>query len=71
MALAVEDLDDGKRVRILGIIDKLREHGVGKNVSLPQVSFWLVLLLVRLRSSCNSLLLSGTSQVENPPFWRE
>jgi hypothetical protein len=34
---AVGDLDNEKRLRILGIIDKLRELGVGENVSLPQV----------------------------------
>ena len=34
---AVDDLDNERRVRILGIIDKLRELGVSENVSLPQV----------------------------------
>jgi hypothetical protein len=34
---AVGDLDNERRLRILGIIDKLRELGVGENVSLPQV----------------------------------
>jgi hypothetical protein len=34
---AVDDFDTEKRVRILGIIDKLRELGVSENVSLPQV----------------------------------
>jgi hypothetical protein len=34
---AVGDLDNEKRHRILGIIDKLRELGVSENVSLPQV----------------------------------
>jgi hypothetical protein len=34
---AVDDLNNEKRVRILGIIDKLRELGVSENVSLPQV----------------------------------
>lgn len=34
---AVSDLDSERRLRILGIIDKLRELGVGENVSLPQV----------------------------------
>ena len=33
----VADLDNEKRVRILGIIDKIRELGVSENVSLPQV----------------------------------
>ncbi|KAH9882664.1 hypothetical protein J1614_000900 [Plenodomus biglobosus] len=34
----VADLDNEKRVRILGIIDKIRELGVSENVSLPQSS---------------------------------
>jgi hypothetical protein len=34
---SVGDLDNEQRLRILGIIDKLRELGVGENVSLPQV----------------------------------
>lgn len=34
---AIGDLDNEKRVRILGVIDQLRELGVGENVSLPQV----------------------------------
>jgi hypothetical protein len=35
---AVGDLDNEKRLRILGVIDKLRELGISENVSLPQVS---------------------------------
>lgn len=38
LAAATEGLDNDKRVRILGIIDKIRELGVAENVSLPQVS---------------------------------
>jgi hypothetical protein len=34
---AVDGLDNEKRVRILGIIDQIRELGVSENVSLPQV----------------------------------
>lgn len=34
---SVGDLDNEQRLRILGIIDKLRELGVSENVSLPQV----------------------------------
>ncbi|KKZ62368.1 hypothetical protein EMCG_03226 [[Emmonsia] crescens] len=34
---AINGLDNEKRIRILGIIDKLRELGVSENVSLPQL----------------------------------
>jgi hypothetical protein len=34
---AVDGLANEKRVRILEIIDKIRELGVGEDVSLPQV----------------------------------
>ena len=35
---SVEDLDNEDRVRVLGIVDKLRELGVNEDISLPQVS---------------------------------
>ncbi|KAL5406979.1 hypothetical protein PMIN04_011858 [Paraphaeosphaeria minitans] len=34
---SVGDLNNEQRLRILGIIDKLRELGVSENVSLPQI----------------------------------
>jgi hypothetical protein len=34
---AIGGLENENRVRILGVIDQLRELGVGENVSLPQV----------------------------------
>lgn len=34
---ALDDLDNEKRVRILSIIDNIRELGISENVSLPQV----------------------------------
>lgn len=34
---SVEDLNSQDRVRVLGIIDKLRELGVNEDISLPQV----------------------------------
>lgn len=33
-----DGLDNEKRIRLLGIIDRLRELGISENVSLPQVS---------------------------------
>jgi len=38
----VADLDNEKRILILGKIDKIRELGVSENVSLPQVCPHLV-----------------------------
>jgi hypothetical protein len=38
----VADLDNEKRVRMLGIIDKIREPGFSENISLPQVHARLV-----------------------------
>jgi hypothetical protein len=35
--VSVNGLDTEKRVRVLGIIDKIRELGVSEDVSLPQV----------------------------------
>ena len=40
----VAELDNEKRVRILGIIDNIRELGVNEDVSLPQVCAHLTLL---------------------------
>ncbi|KAH8693853.1 P-loop containing nucleoside triphosphate hydrolase protein [Talaromyces proteolyticus] len=57
---AVEELDNEKRVRILGIIDKLRELGVSENVSLPQ------LVVVGDQSSGKSSLLEGLTGVSFP-----
>lgn len=33
-----DGLDNEKRIRLLGIIDRLRELGISENVSLPQAS---------------------------------
>ena len=33
-----DGLDNKKRLRLLGIIDRLRELGISENVSLPQAS---------------------------------
>ncbi|CRG92822.1 hypothetical protein PISL3812_09893 [Talaromyces islandicus] len=57
---AVDELDNEKRVRILGIIDKLRELGVSENVSLPQ------LVVVGDQSSGKSSLLEGLTGVSFP-----
>jgi hypothetical protein len=32
------DIDNEDRVRVLGVVDKLRELGVSDDISLPQVS---------------------------------
>ena len=40
----VAELDNEKRVRILGIIDNIRELGVNEDVSLPQACAHLMLL---------------------------
>ena len=34
----VNELDNDNRIRVLAIIDKLRELGINEDVSLPQVS---------------------------------
>jgi hypothetical protein len=34
---SLEDLDNDDRVRVLGIIDRFRELGINKDISLPQV----------------------------------
>lgn len=40
--LTVTDgLDNEKRLRLLGIIDRLRELGISENVSLPQASEYI------------------------------
>lgn len=36
-----DGLDNEKRVRLLGIIDRLRELGISENVSLPQASKYI------------------------------
>jgi hypothetical protein len=35
--LPVDAFDSDSRIRVLGVIDRLRELGVSENVSLPQV----------------------------------
>ncbi|KAK7189313.1 hypothetical protein DPSP01_012984 [Paraphaeosphaeria sporulosa] len=57
---AVGDLDNEKRLRILGVIDKLRELGVSENVSLPQ------LVVVGDQSSGKSSLLEGLTGLSFP-----
>ncbi|KAJ4361747.1 hypothetical protein N0V83_010687 [Neocucurbitaria cava] len=73
---AVGDLDNEKRVRILGVIDKLRELGVSENVSLPQVSASLgtseavlipsKLVVIGDQSSGKSSLLEGLTGLSFP-----
>ena len=66
---AVGDLDNERRLRILGVIDRLRELGVSENVSLPQVCICyyyqifgtniVKLVVVGDQSSGKSSLLEG------------
>ncbi|OJD21879.1 hypothetical protein ACJ73_06779 [Blastomyces percursus] len=56
----INGLDNEKRIRILGIIDKLRELGVSENVSLPQ------LVVVGDQSSGKSSLLEGLTGLSFP-----
>ncbi|QGA20940.1 hypothetical protein EYB26_008650 [Talaromyces marneffei] len=57
---AVDQFDNERRVRILGIIDRLRELGVSENVSLPQ------LVVVGDQSSGKSSLLEGLTGISFP-----
>jgi GTPase SAR1 family protein len=73
---SVGDLDNEQRLRILGIIDKLRELGVSENVSLPQVSppccsgkiytYVRKLVVVGDQSSGKSSLLEGLTGLSFP-----
>ncbi|KAI2823747.1 hypothetical protein CBS147321_11058 [Aspergillus niger] len=56
----VDGLDNESRVRVLGIIDKLRELGINENVSLPQ------LVVVGDQSSGKSSLLEGLTGLSFP-----
>ncbi|KAI2696871.1 hypothetical protein CBS147332_8834 [Penicillium roqueforti] len=55
-----DGLDNEKRVRLLGIIDRLRELGISENVSLPQ------LVVVGDQSSGKSSLLEGLTGLSFP-----
>jgi hypothetical protein len=48
--LPVDTFDSNSRVRVLGVIDRLREPGISDNVSLPQVR--------KYTSLCSSLLMT-------------
>jgi hypothetical protein len=74
---AVDQLDNERRVRILGVIDRLRELGVSENVSLPQVRwqlrYWyfskadvVKLVVVGDQSSGKSSLLEGLTGISFP-----
>jgi hypothetical protein len=74
---AVDQLDNERRVRILGVIDRLRELGVSENVSLPQVRwqlrYWYFrkadvskLVVVGDQSSGKSSLLEGLTGISFP-----
>ncbi|KAI9045152.1 dynamin family protein [Aspergillus affinis] len=60
MLSGVQSLDNEKRLRILSIVDKLRELGVSENVSLPQ------LVVVGDQSSGKSSLLEGLTGLSFP-----
>ncbi|PIG84605.1 hypothetical protein AARAC_010921 [Aspergillus arachidicola] len=53
-----DELDNEKRIRLLGIIDRLRELGISENVSLPQV--------IGDQSSGKSSLLEGLTGLSFP-----
>ncbi|KAJ5963034.1 hypothetical protein N7501_007975, partial [Penicillium viridicatum] len=55
-----DGLDNEKRVRLLGVIDRLRELGISENVSLPQ------LVVVGDQSSGKSSLLEGLTGLSFP-----
>jgi hypothetical protein len=74
---AVDQFDNERRVRILGVIDRLRELGVSENVSLPQVRwhlrYWyfseadaVKLVVVGDQSSGKSSLLEGLTGISFP-----
>ncbi|KAL3482061.1 P-loop containing nucleoside triphosphate hydrolase protein [Aspergillus californicus] len=60
MLSGISTLDNDSRVRVLGIIDKLRELGVSENVSLPQ------LVVVGDQSSGKSSLLEALTGLSFP-----
>ncbi|PLB46308.1 P-loop containing nucleoside triphosphate hydrolase protein [Aspergillus steynii IBT 23096] len=69
MLSGVQSLDNERRVRILGIIDKLRELGVSENVSLPSPNPSLTavqLVVVGDQSSGKSSLLEGLTGLSFP-----
>ncbi|KAF2032549.1 dynamin [Setomelanomma holmii] len=56
----IDGLSDEKRVRVLGVIDKVRELGISENVSLPQLA------VIGDQSSGKSLLLEGMTGLSFP-----
>jgi hypothetical protein len=76
MLSGIDNLDNDSRVRVLGIIDKLRELGVSETVSLPQVRengpvFKLLLMTLKLvvvgdQSSGKSSLLEALTGLSFP-----
>ncbi|MCJ1250724.1 hypothetical protein MMC30_007952 [Trapelia coarctata] len=56
----IDQLGNAERLKQLSIIDKLREHGVGEDISLPQ------LVVVGDQSSGKSSLLEGLTELPFP-----
>lgn len=59
--LPVDSFDSDSRLRVLGVIDRLRELGVSEDVSLPQVRKYTLLSFISLLTAIKLVVVGDQS----------
>jgi GTPase SAR1 family protein len=61
LMLPVDSFDSDSRLRVLGVIDRLRELGVSEDVSLPQVRKYTLLSFISLLTAIKLVVVGDQS----------